>query len=206
MFNVAMSTVSQPSTEPQELSLEAWANLDEDTPGELVDGRLEDEEMPTALHELIAQWIATFLRNWAAPLGGVVFGSELKLAVRDRRGRKADVSAYLAGRPLPARSVGATRRPPTLAVEVLSPRPRDVRRDTVEKLAEYASFGITYYWIIDPLARTLEIRELRTDGRHVTLLAAAEGAHPVPGCEGLVIDLGSLWAECDRLPEDEDGD
>ena len=52
-----------------------------------------------------------------------------------------------------------------------------------------------------PEARVLEIFELGADGRYVIALTAADGAHPVPGCEGLVLDLDALWAEVDRLPE-----
>ncbi|MEJ7732894.1 MAG: Uma2 family endonuclease [Polyangiaceae bacterium] len=184
------------------ITVEQWANLDEDETGELVDGRLEEEEMPTAVHELVALLIAGLLSAWLSPRGGVAFGSELKLAVREGRGRKADASAYFPGRPFPARSVGATKRAPTVVVEVLSPRPRDVRRDTVDKLAEYAVFGVAYYWIVDPLARTLEVRRLDPGGRHVTLASAAEGAIQIPEHLGLVVDLDALWAETDKLPSD----
>jgi Uma2 family endonuclease len=184
------------------MSLEQWADLDEDTPGELVNGRLEQEEMPTAVHELVALLIARLLSAWLSPRGGVAFGSELKLAVREQRGRKADASAYFPGRAFPARGVAATKRPPTVVVEVLSPRPRDVRRDTVDKLAEYAVFGVTYYWIVDPLARTLEVRRLDTAGRHVTLAAAAEGSVEIPEHLGLIVDLDAIWAETEKLPEE----
>jgi Uma2 family endonuclease len=159
--------------------------------------------MPTALHEAIAACLLTLLRLWVHPRGGVAFGAELKLAVDARRGRKADVSAYLPSRPLPGRSAGATRRPPSLVIEVISPRPRDVRRDVVEKKREYAAFGVLYYWLVDPQARTFEVLELGPDGRYTVALSAAEGAHPIPGCEGLVVDLDELWAAGDRLPEAE---
>ncbi len=134
----------------------------------------------------------------------MAFGPELKLVVRETRGRKADASLYLPGRALPGRSAGATRRPPSAVVEILSPRPRDVRRDTIDKLREYASFGVEHYWLVDPPARTLEVRQLSVEGPAVVLLAAADGAHAVPGCEGLVIDLDALWAEIDRLPESDE--
>jgi Uma2 family endonuclease len=185
------------------MTLEQWADMDEDESGELVDGWLEEEEMPTFLHELIALWFATVLKDWVVPRGGVAFGSEVKLIVSGRRGRKADASAYLPGQKMPGRELGATRRPPSIVVEVLSPRPRDVRRDRVEKLREYAAFGVTYFWIVDPQARVLEIHELHAHAPHVLLLSESEGTHAVPGCEGLVLDLDALWAEADRLPEDE---
>jgi hypothetical protein len=34
---------------------------------------------------------------------------------------------------------------------------------------------------------------------HARILGETEGAHPVPGCEALPLDLDALWAEIDRL-------
>ena len=186
------------------MTIAEWAALDEGEPGELVDGVLVEEEMPTTLHEAVVAFVLAALRNWVVPRGGMAFGSELKFEVRDRRGRKADASAYLPGARLPGRMAGATRRPPSIVLEVLSPQPRDVRRDTIEKLAEYAAFGVRYYWLVDPVARTLEIRELRAGALPTIALAVADGSHAAPGCDGLTLDLDALWAELDRLPETED--
>lgn len=188
------------------LTLEEWADLDEDEPGELVDGRLEEEEMPTTLHEAISAWLLRALGSWVAPLGGFAFGSELKLAIGPKRGRKPDLSVYLPGRPLPGRKLGATRRAPSIVVEVLSPRPRDVRRDVVDKKKDYAAFGVQCYWLVDPEARTFEILELGVDGRFTVALSASEGTHPIPRCEGLELDLDALWASADALPDDEEPD
>jgi Uma2 family endonuclease len=190
------------------LTVKQWADLDEDVEGELVDGELVEEEMPSVLHEAIAAWLLRMLSLWVHPRGGFAFGAELKLVVSKRRGRKADVSAYLPGQPLPGRSAGATRRPPSIVVEVVSQRPRDVRRDVIDKKKEYAVFGVPYYWLVDPQVRTFEVLELGPDGRYTVALSAAEGAQPIPGCEGLVVDLDDLWSTADRLPEaepDEEG-
>lgn len=46
-----------------------------DEPGELVDGRLEEEEASDLQHELVVSWLVHVLRSW--PGGrGFVFGSE----------------------------------------------------------------------------------------------------------------------------------
>ncbi len=191
------------TAETRRMTVAEWAALDEDEPGELVDGALVEEEMPTGFHEAVAAFVLRVLAGWVVPRGGMAFGSDLKLVVREGRGRKADVSAYLPGVALPGGRSSATRRPPSIVVEVLSPQPRDVRRDMVEKLVEYAAFGVRYYWLIDPLARTVEIRELRADAPATIVLAALGGSHPVPGCDGLSVDLDSLWTELERLPEEE---
>lgn len=179
------------------MTLEEWAALDEDVEGELVDGMLEEQEMPTFLHELVVMWIAAGLRSWARRRRGFVVGSETKLAVGPRRGRKPDLSLFLPGA-LPALPDALIRVPPHLVVEVTSPRPRDVHRDRVDKLTDYARAGIRLYAIVDPQLRSLEVYELGRDGRYAVARAAGRGRVRVPGCPGLVLDLGTLWKEVDE--------
>jgi Uma2 family endonuclease len=181
------------------MSIDEWAALPEDEPGELVDGYLQEEEMPGLLHELVVAWLLRVLGSWAAPRGGLVFGSEAKFAISARRGRKPDLTMYLPGhRPLPR--YGAVRVPPDVAVEVVTPTPRDVRRDRVEKLDDYAAFGVRYYWILDPEQQTFEIFELGADGRYVRALGATGGTlATVPGCDGLPLALDELWCEAEKL-------
>ena len=179
------------------MTLEEWASLDEDVEGELVDGFLEEEEMPTFLHELVVMWIAAALRSWARRRRGFVVGSETKLAVGPRRGRKPDLSLFLPGA-LPGLPDALIRVPPRLVVEVTSPRPRDVHRDRLDKLTDYARAGIRLYAIVDPQLRSLEVYELGRDGRYAVARAAGRGRVRVPGCPGLVLDLGTLWKEVDE--------
>lgn len=189
------------------LTLVEWADMEEDVSGELVDGMLVEEEMPSILHETAVSWLMVELSVWARPRRGWVFGSELKLGVSAWRGRKPDVSMYLAGAKLRGRD-SLTIVPPHVVVEVASPHPRDVRRDRVEKLGEYAAFGVRFYWLLNPDARTLEILELNAQGRYTIVETAVSGKVAIPGCDELVLDLDQLWSEADRLmpevPEDEE--
>jgi Uma2 family endonuclease len=185
------------------MTLEAWADLDEDEPGELVDGALVEEEVARNLHETAVAWAFGTLRAWAKPRGGRVFGSEHKLGIGPADGRKPDVSMYPPGTRLEA-NAALSRTPPMVVVEVLSPTPRDVHRDRVEKLREYARFGIRFYWLLDPRTRLLEILELGADGRYAIALAASAGTAAAPGCDDLVLDLDDLWAEVDGLSFDGD--
>jgi Uma2 family endonuclease len=188
------------SLEPRRLmTVEEWGALDEDEPGELVDGVLVEEEDVGYLHEVVVLWLGEVLRRWIVARGGSVAGSDARFGVRPRRGRKPDLSAYFPGRkPAPH---GVIQTPPDLMVEVVSPTPKDARRDRVEKLHEYRAFGVRFYWIVDPGLRTLEIFEITARGTYEIVLSESQGAHDVPGCEGLRVDLDALWAEVDRLLE-----
>jgi Uma2 family endonuclease len=177
------------------MSLYQWSRLDEDAPGELIDGVLVEEEMPTWMHELIVGWLITAFRVWLGGRGGVG-GSELKLAVSGERGRKPDVVVYLPGQPQPPLRARLIELPPSIVVEVISPTPQDARRDRVEKVDDYARFGVRFYWILDPELRSLEIWELNDDSRYVRTLGATGGTlDDIPGCQGLSLDLDALWEE-----------
>src|SRR3712207_6122043 len=83
------------------MTLRQWGAMNEDEEGELVDGVLEKEEMPTYLHEVVVRWIIVLLNAWAQKRRGSAVGSEAKIAVGPRRGRKPDASLFL-GAPMPA--------------------------------------------------------------------------------------------------------
>jgi Uma2 family endonuclease len=184
------------------MTLEEWADMDEDEPGELVDGRLVEEEVPNALHETAVKWLMRTLGDWGDPQAAWVFGSEMKFAVSPTRGRKPDVSMFAPGTRLAARAP-VQRTPPLLVVEVLSPTPRDVRRDRLDKSREYARFGVRFYWLVDTEMRLLEVFELGADGQYNYVPLAAEGKVAVPGVEGLELDLDALWALLDRVEHGE---
>jgi Uma2 family endonuclease len=194
-----VSTVAAPR---KAMTLTEWAALDDEVEGELVDGLLEEEEMPSVLHELIVVWLSGALLEWARRRDGWVASSETKVAVGPRRGRKPDLSVYLKGGK-PGLHDALVRVPPHLVVEVTSPRPRDARRDRVDKLGDYARAHIPYYWILDPRLRTLEIFELARNGRYSVALHAGAGRPRIPGCPGLRVDLDALWAAIDRAEREE---
>jgi Uma2 family endonuclease len=181
------------------MTVSAWLDLREDEAGELVLGRLVEEEVPDATHEVIVAWLIWLFRDWLAGRG-LVLGSELKMLVAENTGRKADVVVYFEKSPLPRRK-GPVTVAPDLLVEVISPSPRDERRDRVEKMAEYARFGVKYYWLVDPSLGSVEIFEL-SSGRYAKVVGVTGGrVDDVPGCPGLGLDVDALWRELSRLPE-----
>ena len=184
------------------MTLDQWAALDEDDSRELVDGRLEEAEVASVVHEVVVAWLLERLLAYFRAHGGRALGSGIKLAIDARRGRLADIVCFSAGAKLPRE--GAVRTAPQLVVEVVSPRPGDQRRDRIAKPEDYATLGARAYWLVDPWLRTLEILELGADGRYARALARTAGTiESIPGLPDLAIDLDAMWAEVDALPVDE---
>jgi Uma2 family endonuclease len=91
----------------------------------------------------------------------------------------------------------------SIAEWAVSPTPRDARRDRIEKVDDYAAFGIRHSWLVDPERRSLEILALAA-GQYRTAFTAAGGTlTDLPGCGGFTFDLDALWAEVDRLGPEE---
>lgn len=181
------------------MTLEQWSHLPEDDLGEWIDGWLVEEEMPNVDHETVSAWTFLTVGGWLRPLGGKIYGSGVKYVLSDRRGRIPDLSVFLPGSQKPRRG-NVVDFPPDIAVEIVSPSLTDQKRDRVEKLQEYAAFGVRYYWLMDPQLRLFDLRELGPDGRYITAVSAMDGViHDVPGCPGLTLNLDDLWAEIDAL-------
>lgn len=81
---------------------------------------------------------------------------------------------------------------PDLLVEILSPG--TARRDLGIKASLYARYGVAFYWMLDPHARTFAERVLA--GGSWTPGASGRAADVVaPACfPGLALDLAAVWA------------
>jgi len=78
---------------------------------------------------------------------------------------------------------------PTLAIEILSPTTAALDRRRKRDL--YARHGVTYYWIVDGDARTIEMYRLA--GETYELLARATGDAPVSVEPFPGLSLTDLW-------------
>lgn len=183
---------------PRLMTLKEWGELPDDVFGELVDGVLEEEEVTTRIHDAIAGYLFAFFWPWARLRGGVVFVPDAKYGVAPRRGRKPDLSVFFHAKAVRG-SERVTTTPPDIAIEIITPTPRDQRRDRVDKRREYARFGIRWYWLVDPSLRTVEILELDSKRRYKFVADGSSGKLRVPGCRGLMLNLDELWSEPGRL-------
>src|SRR5438874_439706 len=114
--------------------------LAEDDRRELIDGRLEEIEVPTKWHGRICMLLGHALLVWAQRRKGwVVLGSGYKIRVSERRGVMPDVQLLTEETFLQAGANGLESGRPELAIEVISPTSR--AHDRLRKLDWYAQLG-----------------------------------------------------------------
>jgi Uma2 family endonuclease len=82
---------------------------------------------------------------------------------------------------------------PDWLCEIISPS--TARLDRAQKLAVYAREGVSHAWLLDPLARTLEVLRL-AEGRW-TIVATHAGADLVRAepFDAIEFTLSEFWAE-----------
>ena len=82
---------------------------------------------------------------------------------------------------------------PDWVCEILSPSTSSL--DRVQKLGIYAREHVSHAWLIDPLARTLEV--LRLENGRWTILATHAGAEAVRAepFDAIDLDLSALWVD-----------
>lgn len=96
--------------------------------------------------------------------------------------------------------VGHTVRPDWVC-EVLSPGSRNIRRDRILKTAIYHRSDIAWYWIIDPLAHTVEVFRHTPEGYLLDSTFAGHVPAGMPPFDAEEIDLSDWWSEG---PDEED--
>jgi len=165
---------------------------------EIIDGELVTSPRPASPHALAATRIGTDLGGpFDRPPGGglpggwwLLFEPELHLGedviVPDFAGWRRDRMPVLPN------VVGFTQ-PPDWVCEVVSPRTGAIDRG--RKMRIYARERVGHLWMVDPLARTLEIYRLEADRWIVASThAASERVRPEP-FDAMELDIGRWWLE-----------
>ena len=181
----------------RKMTVDQWGQLDDKDFRELVDGVLEEAEMPGLLHDMVMSWLLVALYPYFRKRRGFAIGQGPKLVIRPDRGRVPDTICFLGSK---FEKQGVVRTAPDIVIEIISPRPRDARRDRIDKRADYAEMGVKQYWLVDPEVRTFEIFQLGAKRRYTLVASASSGKlRRIPTFSGLVIDLDDLWSEVDRM-------
>jgi Uma2 family endonuclease len=118
---------------------------------------------------------------------GVAFTAPIGVLLGKHQAVQPDVLFIAKGRELIVKEDGI-RGAPDLVIEVLSPPTADYDRH--EKLDLYKRSGVREYWLVDPAARTVEIREFGNPRRtRVYKSGQAFTSRLLPGLTLRVADL-----------------
>lgn len=179
--------------------------LPENMTGEIIDGELVVSPRPAAPHAVAgsaAGGVLNFQFGGRSGGGGgsggwwILFEPELHLGGHVL---VPDIAGWRRERlPSPGQGVAFTVAPDWVC-EVVSPS--SARHDRVRKMPLYASFGVPFLWLIDPLVRVLEA--YRLDGGRWVVEGSWGGAETVrvPPFDEVALELDRWW-----LPEEPAGD
>ena len=174
------------------LTYEDFAALPDDgNRYELHEGELSVTPAPGAHHQLVIGNLFLILAPHVRASGcGEIFLSPFDCIMTNITVVEPDL-VYIDEARRTLLSERALEGSPTLAIEVLSPY--SIRIDRRRKLALYAAHDVTWYWIVDPVARTIEAFHL--EGGACRLVATLEGDTPraLPPFEDLPLDPAATW-------------
>ena len=164
---------------------------------ELIDGVVYLSPRPAAPHTRVASAIqgelwGPFNRGRGGP-GGWVVMTEPELRLGDDV-LVPDLAAWRQERLLAVPRQGGISTPPDWVCEVLSPSTR--RLDRSRKLAVYARAGVGHAWLVDPIARTVEV--LRRTPEALWLIVGVWADDAVVGLEpfaAVELELAAWWAD-----------
>lgn len=168
-----------------------YRKLPEGEAVELIRGRLVVSPAPNTLHQTIVGLLSYLLFGITRRSGGRALASPVDVELDDhtilqpdllyvRRERRGIVLEHVVG-------------PPDLLIEVLSPH--NSRRDRVDKLSIYAQYGVTEYWIVDPIERQFDFLVNRNGKFEVQ--PQQDNRYVSPLCPELEIDLAAFWQSVD---------
>ncbi len=171
---------------------EDYCQLPDDRRYELIDGEFyEMAPAPTPTHQWAALTLTILMVDFVRSRRlGVVYIAPLDVILAENDTMQPDILFVAAGRE-GIITQRACEGPPDLVVEVLSPS--TARRDLGIKMRRYARFGVREYWVVYPVARSIEVLVLR-DGKFVSLgVYVGEMSPDSEVMPGLVFAVSSIF-------------
>lgn len=176
---------------------ESLEGLPEGVIGEILNGRLHTQPRPAVPHAITgsvlgAELVGPFQKGKGGPGGWWIIDEPEIHFVRDVEVAVPDLAGWRRERmPYPPEDQRCEVVPDWVC-EILSPS--TARKDREVKMPLYASYGVRYAWLIDPVKRTLEVYRLEVDAWvEIGRFADADQVR-IPPFEVVPIDLEDLWS------------
>jgi len=171
--------------------------LPDDVRAEIIRGELVTQPAPLPRHSKVVRALGARIGGpfddddgYGGPGGWWIF-QEVDVQFENHENYRPDLSGWRRERLVDPGDVRPITVIPDWVAEVLSSTTEEDDRTT--KRDTYASSGVGFYWIVDPVARVLEAFELR-DSRW-TLIGAygSKAVVRIPPFEAIELDVGRLF-------------
>ncbi len=159
---------------------------------QLIEGELIREPAPTVPHQSVVMNLSNILWNFAKSRGmGKVLAAPTDVYLSETNVLQPDI-LFISGDRTGIITERCIHGAPDLVVEIVSPS--SVRRDRGAKRELYARYGVAEYWLVDPVATSIEVLRL-TDG-HFTPTGRYSHADALttPLLSGLTVHLNEVFA------------
>ena len=161
---------------------------------EIVDGELHVSKVPDWHHQYVCDGIVSALRVWSRQTGAGIALSAPGVVFADDEDAVPDVVWFSWERFAAAvDEAGHFRRAPELVVEVLSPGPKNERRDRELKLKLYSRQGVREYWIVDWRTRTVQVFRREQAALRLVATLESDDALTTPLLPGFGQPVAELW-------------
>lgn len=161
---------------------------------EWVNGEARPMSPVTSEHDDISGFLYAIMREYVQRQGvGRVLHDKFQMKTAPNLpGREPDVMFVSSAR-LPELHRTWLEGPADLVIEVVSDE--SVERDRMTKFAEYEQGGVPEYWLLDPVAKTVDFYARGADGRYHAAAPDAAGVYESTALPGFRLDTAWLWAE-----------
>jgi Uma2 family endonuclease len=158
---------------------------------EIIEGELYEMPAPNLEHATTIFNLVIMLAPVIQSLGGRMFFAPLDVFFQGANPVEPDIVAVLPGWQGRLALHGPEGAPDFL-VEILSPSNRV--HDLLTKRALYERAGVREYWIVDPVARTVEVLSLEGDALRTVQTASGNDAVVSPLLDGTRFPLETIFA------------
>ncbi len=157
---------------------------------ELFDGELIVSPAPIPKHQLTSSRCHRLLLRAEDAGWGVVMAAPIEVHFNQHRVTQPDL-LFISRERLSIIGAKVILGAPDLVVEILSPGSR--KADLGWKLTLYAQSGVPFYWVLDPVARTVRVYRLEQGDNVAEPLLRPGQTLACPLFPGITTDVGQLF-------------
>lgn len=169
-----------------------YAKLEENAPYQLINGMFVKSPSPVPYHQSISKHIQFKLYTLEQQGKGKVFDAPIDVYLSEENTFQPDLIFIVTER-LSIIGNKKIEGPPDIVIEILSPH--TAYYDLRQKKEVYEQYGVKEYWIVDPMAKRIDVYENKGK-KYVLITSAAEtGEVSSELLGGFSVNLDSLFVE-----------